>query len=245
MLLSLHLPTCLSLLLWTLLEFPLSLPAEYIDIDPPSQDALNAEELIKKSDAVLQSFLAAPNMERFRNNINKASGVFIVPQMLRGKFLIGRSGGAGLLLARDPDTGTWRHPAFYTLDSVSTGLQIGADASEIILLVMTEKGMKAMLSPEFNITGQDVSVAAGSVGDEHSRPSADILAFTRSMKGIFGGVFLAGAVITPRPQWNKAYYGKPVTVQDILMQHAAGSRRADLLRSRLRDVQSSLESRRK
>jgi lipid-binding SYLF domain-containing protein len=243
MLLLLHLPTCLSLLIWTLLEFPLALPAEYIDL--PSQDTLDAEELIRKSDAVLQDFLAAPNMERFRNNLGNAFGVFLVPQMLRGKFLIGRSGGAGLLLARDPDTGTWGHPAFYTLDSVSTGLQIGADASEIILLVMTEKGMKAMLSPEFNITGQDVSVAAGSVGHEGSRTSADILAFTRSMKGIFGGVSLAGAVITPRTQWNNACYGNSVTVQDILMRHLAGSRRADLLRSRLRAVQSSPESRRK
>ncbi|RWX51318.1 Lipid-binding SYLF domain-containing protein [Candidatus Electrothrix marina] len=200
-----------------------------------SQDLLDAEELVTKSDAVLRVFLEDPNLKWFRRNIGTARGVFIAPQMLRGAFLIGSSRGSGLLFARDP-AGKWSYPGFYAINSVSMGLQIGADASEIILLVMTEQGMNAMLSPEFKIDSRidsQIMVAAGTMGDGPPQDSADILAFARSMRGIINGVSLGGAVITPRSSLNTAYYGRTVSLEDILVRQRARNDKAESLRRRI------------
>ena len=197
-----------------------------------SQDLLEAGELVTKSDAVLRVFLEDPNMKWFRRNIGTSRGVFIAPQMLRGAFLIGSSRGSGLLFARDPATGTWSYPGFYAIDSVSMGLQIGADASEIILLVMTEQGLNAMLSSEFKIDSKIV-VEAGPIGDGSPQDAVDIQAFARSMRGIINGVSLGGAVITPRSSLNTAYYGHPVSLEDILVRQRASNDKAESLRRRV------------
>ena len=191
-------------------------------------DTADAQALVLKSDAVFRSFMADPNMSWFQNNVDRALGIFIVPQMLRGGFIIGGSGGSGVFLSRNPKTGTWSYPAFYTMGSVSIGFQIGADASEIVMMVMTEKGLNAMLSTEFKL-GADVAVAAGPVGASAKAQTADVLAFGRS-KGVFGGVSIEGAVIAPRSTWNNAYYGQPVDPVDILIRNSVSNPQADQLR---------------
>ncbi len=196
-----------------------------------ASDASEAQALVLKSDAVFRSFMADPNMSWFHKNSHKARGIFIVPQMLRGGFIIGGSGGSGVLLTRDNKTGAWSYPAFYTMGSVSIGLQIGADASELVLLVMTDKGINAMLSNEFKL-GADVAVAAGPVGASAKAQTADVLAFGRS-KGAFGGVSIEGAVIAPRDKWNSAFYGKPVSPVDILIKRNVKNPQADGLRKAL------------
>lgn len=194
-------------------------------------DFSKPQELVSKSTAVFKSFMADPNMSWFHQNIGKAKGVFIVPQMLRGGFIIGGSGGSGLMLAQDFNTGKWSYPAFYTMGSVSLGLQIGADATEIIMMIMSDKGLEAMLSTEFKLGG-DISVAAGPVGGSAKAQTADILAFGRS-KGAFGGVSIEGAVVAPRGEWNNGYYGKAVLPSDILIKQDATNPQADPLREAL------------
>lgn len=193
-----------------------------------AQDYSKPHELVAKGTAVFKSFMNDSNMTWFQQNVTRAKGIFIVPQMLRGGFIIGGSGGSGLLLAQDYSTGEWSYPAFYTMGSVSFGLQIGADASELILMVMTNKGLDAMLSTEFKLGG-DVAVAAGPVGASAKAQTADILAFGRS-KGAFGGISIEGAVITPRDAWNSDYYGKPVRPVEILMRRTVTNPEADQLR---------------
>jgi len=187
------------------------------------------QELVAKGTIVFKSFMRDPNMSWFRENVHRARGIFIVPQMLRGGFIIGGSGGSGMLLARDRKTGEWSYPAFYTMGSVSLGLQIGADVSEIILMVMTQKGLDAMLSTEFKL-GADVSVAAGPAGASAKAQLADVLAFGRS-KGLFGGISIEGALVAPRNDWNQAYYHAPVTPVDILIKRTVKNPQADILRS--------------
>ena len=191
-------------------------------------DFSRPDELVIKSEAVLRSFLADPNMQWLRNNINRAQGIFIVPQMLRGGFFIGGSGGSGALLAKNFNTGTWSYPAFYTMGSVSFGLQIGADVSEIVLMVMSSKGMQAMLSTEFKLGG-DVAIAAGPVGASAKAQLADVLAFGRA-KGAFVGIAVDGAVVAPRYEWNTAYYGKDVLLADLLVNQTVSNPQADNLR---------------
>ncbi len=199
---------------------------------PPSSakasDSTDAQSLVLKSTAVFKSFMADSNMTWFHNNAHRARAIFIVPQMIRGGFIVGGSGGSGVVLHRDMKTGTWSYPAFYTMGSVSIGLQIGADASEIVMMIMTEKGLNAMLSTEFKL-GADVAVAAGPVGKSAKAQTADVLAFGRS-KGAFGGVSIEGAVIAPRDKWNSAYYGKPVGPVEILIKRQVNNPQADPLR---------------
>ena len=192
------------------------------------EDFSKPDELVLKSEAVFKSFMVDKDMEWFQNNVSQAKGVFIVPRMMRGGFFIGGSGGSGALLARNSKTGKWSYPAFYTMGSVSLGVQFGADFSEIILMVMTDKGMDAMLSKEFKLGG-DVGLAAGPVGATAKAQTADILAYGRS-KGAFFGIAIDGAVIAPRYEWNNTYYDKEVTLVDILINQAVSNPQAENLR---------------
>ncbi|MCI5144194.1 MAG: hypothetical protein D3923_01405 [Candidatus Electrothrix sp. AR3] len=189
----------------------------------------DAQTLILKSDAVFRSFMSDSDMTWFHENVRDAYGIFIVPQMLRGGVIIAGSGGSGVLLTRDRDTGSWSYPAFYSMGSVSLGLQIGADASELVLMIMTEQGLNSMLSTEFKI-GADISVAAGPVGKNAKTQTVDVLAFGRS-KGVFGGISLEGAVITPSDQLNHAYYGKIIDPLEILVRRSVSNPQAEPLRN--------------
>jgi len=193
------------------------------------EDFSKPDELVLHSEAVLKSFMADPKLAWMKENIGSAKGIFIVPRMIRGGFFIGGSGGSGALLARNRETGEWSYPAFYTMGSVSFGMQIGGDVSEIILLIMTDKGMDAMLSNEFKLGG-DISLAAGPVGEGHKAQTADVLAYARS-KGAFMGITVEGSVISPRDKWNNTYYGKDVQLVNILINQTEKNPQADNLRA--------------
>jgi lipid-binding SYLF domain-containing protein len=130
------------------------------------------------------------------------------------------------------DTGVWSEPAFYTMGTGSFGFQFGVQASEIVLLAMSQRGVESMLSNTFKL-GADVSVAAGPVGagieGATAVLSADMVTFARA-KGLFGGISLEGAVIATRDEWNRKYYGRDVRPTDILVKrtvsnpHSAGLR---------------------
>ncbi|MGR0482258.1 MAG: lipid-binding SYLF domain-containing protein [Candidatus Electronema sp. V4] len=192
----------------------------------------DAEALVLKSNAVFRSFMNDPNLVWFHDYVDSAKGIMIVPQMLRGGFIVGGSGGSGALLARSRN-GSWSCPAFYTVGSLSFGLQAGADASELVLLVMTEEGLNALLSTELKL-GADISVAAGPVGKNAKAQTADVLVFGRS-KGVFGGVSVEGAVLAPRYDWNRAYYYSTelISPMDILIKQRVSNRQAELLRRSL------------
>ena len=185
--------------------------------------AAEQQELIDDARRTLEHFMADPDMGWFRQYAPRARGVLIVPQLLKAGFIIGGEGGSGVLLGRDPTTGTWSPPAFYTMGAGSIGLQIGAEAQEIVLLVMTDKGVNSLLETNVKL-GAEASVAAGPKGagvEAATVPnlSADIVSFSRS-KGLFGGISLEGAVVATRKEWNTAYYGQPVTSTDIIVRRS-------------------------
>jgi len=211
----------LLLALFTLLSFQAS--------SATADDYSDTQSLVDQSTILMKSFSQDPNMTWFQSNVQYAKAVFIVPQMLKAGFIIGGSGGSGALLARDMKTNEWGYPVFYTMGSVSFGLQIGGEASEIILMVMTEKGMDSMLTTSFKL-GADASVAAGPVGQGAKAATADILAFARS-KGAFAGISIEGAIIKPRDKWNATYYKKAVSPADIIIRHSATNPQADGLRA--------------
>lgn len=193
-----------------------------------ADDLLKAREVVEKANLSVKNFTADPNMQYLRENLGDAEGLLIIPAMVKGAFIIGGSGGTGVLLAKGKDS-QWSSPAFYTMGSGSIGFQWGGEVSEIILMVMTQKGMDHLLSSSFKL-GADASVAAGPVGVGTKAQTADILAYSRS-KGAFAGVSLEGAVVKVRPKYNTAYYAKEVRPVDILVAQNISSPHADQLRN--------------
>lgn len=190
-----------------------------------ADDLLDAKQLAEKSQLTIESFVADINIEAIRNLMRDAKGVFIAPQVLKGAFIVGASGGSGVFLAREGNTKKWSGPAFYTIGSVSFGLQIGGEASEIVLLAMTDRGVSALLGSTVKL-GADASVAVGPIGGGASAAtaalSADIISFARA-KGAYAGISVDGAVVAVRSDWNNAYYGKSVEPADILVRRAVSN----------------------
>jgi len=200
----------------------------FISLPCLADDALKAREVVEKANLSVKNFTVDPNMSYLRDNIGGAQGLLVIPAMVKGAFIIGGSGGTGVLLAKG-DKGEWSSPAFYTMGSGSIGFQWGGEVSEIILMVMTQNGMDHLLSSSFKL-GADASVAAGPVGAGTKAQTADILAYSRS-KGVFAGVSLEGAVVKVRPKYNSAYYLKEVRPVDILVAQNISSPHADELRN--------------
>ena len=200
----------------------------------PSDQPLVQQLLVDESRVVVDTFAADPEMDWFRGYLKDAKGVLIVPDLYKGAYFLGGSGGRGVLLVKVPETSSWVGPAFYTIGSVSLGLQFGGQKSEAIILVMTQKGIESLQKTTLKLGG-DASVAVGPIGigaQSATAPSlkVDYITFMRSM-GAFIGISLDGAVIGENYDWNKAYYGKPVRPPDILVARGATSPNAANLRS--------------
>ena len=193
-----------------------------------ADDKTDAAALVSSAQMTFQNFVSDPNMGWFRDNLGDAKALVIVPELYKAGFIFGASGGNGVVLAKDKPTEAWSYPAFYIMGSVTWGLQIGGEVAEVIMLVMTETGMNSLLSTKVQLGG-DVSVAVGPVGAGAQAATVDILQFTRT-KGIFGGLTLEGAVITPRDDSTSAFYGKPSDPVDVLIRHNVMNKNANNLR---------------
>jgi lipid-binding SYLF domain-containing protein len=195
------------------------------------------QALVENANASAKRFSADPDMAWFREHLDDAEGLLIIPTSIKGGFIIGGSGGSGVMLARRPDI-EWSYPAFYTMGSVTFGLQIGGEVQEIVLVIMSKAGRDAMLTNEFKL-GADISVAAGPVGAGAKVQTADVLAFSRTKGGLYGGLNLEGAVIATREAWNRAYYGEDVRAIDILVTGTASNPGADALRQTVADIDTT------
>lgn len=194
----------------------------------PAFGANESEQLVEKAEATFKTFQHDPQMTWIREHIRDAKAVMIAPEVRRAGLVVGGSGGRAVLLARDPATGNWSGPAFYTLATASLGLQAGIDKSETVMLVMTDKGLNSLLSTQLKL-GADVSIAAGPVGKGGERSiTTDVVAFSRA-KGIYGGINLDGTAVTVNDEWNNRYYGKTVTAPDILVRHSVTNPKAEKL----------------
>jgi SH3 domain-containing YSC84-like protein 1 len=162
------------------------------------------ERLVSDAQTTLSNFIRDPDQTWIQDNLNRARALLIAPQVVRAGFIFGGSGGRGVLVARDGRT--WAGPAFYNLATASVGFQAGIDVSEVIIVVMTDKGFNSLLSTSFKIGG-DASIAAGPVGaGARSTITADLISFTRA-KGVYGGLNLDGTVVSTNVPWNDAFYG--------------------------------------
>ena len=202
----------------------LGLPAGPVGAD----DKADAEQLAERARLTFETFVADKEFEGMLELVKRAKGVLIYPSVLRGAFIFGASGGSGAFLAYDEAAKAWGGPAFYTIGEASFGLQAGGEASEIILVALSDRGVSALLSTTAKL-GADASVAVGPVGAGASAAtaglSADIVSFARS-KGVYGGISVQGAIVGVRTALNQAYYGKEVTPTDILIKRAVSNPQA-------------------
>ena len=187
-------------------------------------EPVEQQGLVDKARVTFENFMADDQNfgEWFRKNFHEAKGLLIVPNLLKGGYIVGGSGGSGVLVVKDVKTGQWSQPAFYTMGSVTLGLQIGGEAAEVVMMVRTQKAVDKLLTSSFKLGG-DASIAAGPVGGgAKSNVMTDIISYMRS-KGAYAGVSLEGAVIAARAKWNQAYYGKAVTPVEILVENSVSN----------------------
>lgn len=193
------------------------------------------EALVTESRLTVDRLMADEDFFELSKFIQSAKGIYIVPQLVKGGFILGAEGGSGVFLARGTD-GSWSAPAFYTLAAGSIGLQIGGEVKEVVFVLMSDKAVDAMLSSEFKL-GADASISVGPVGRgvEASRTTdftSDIYAFSKSV-GLFGGGALEGAKIFERKNMAAGYYGGPAGARDIVINRTFSNAQADKLRETL------------
>jgi SH3 domain-containing YSC84-like protein 1 len=150
---------------------------------------------------------------------SKASCTVIIPGAKKGGFILAGQYGRGFASCRQPDGKGWTAPAAMRMEGGSVGFQIGGQESDIILLVMSQKGMERLTSSKFTLGG-DASVAAGPVGREATAATditmrAEILSWSRS-RGVFGGIALKGSTLRPDREVDTIVYGKETDSKEIL-----------------------------
>ena len=203
---------------------------------PGAATASEQQALIDKAISAVAEIKTDPHFANFSDLLARAKGVVIVPERIKAGFILGGEGGRGVLLAREPQTGTWGYPAFYTLASGSVGLQFGAQISQAVFLVMTDGGLDKLISGKVTLGG-DANIAAGPFGTGVEAGTTlngglDFYAFARA-KGAFFGASVEGGALLPNDAWNAAYYGAEVTPADIVVERKVVNPGADTLRGEL------------
>jgi SH3 domain-containing YSC84-like protein 1 len=183
-------------------------------------DGSKQRKILRTSQLILEEIQKSPDQQIPMNLISKAKAIIVFPTMLKAGFFVGARYGKGIASVRTEGTGEWGPPAFLYTTGGSFGFQFGAQAVDLILLVMSQRGLEGLLNEQFTLGG-DIAISAGPVG-RHAEASADVFmqgeiySYSRS-KGLFGGVSLKGTIITSDSDANLAYYGHPYTSEDILL----------------------------
>ncbi len=193
---------------------------------PLAQDNRKEPERLRDAITVLDEVMAADDKAVPRKILEAAEAIAVFPSLLKGGFIVGAQRGHGAMSVRDPQTGAWSSPAFLTITGGSFGLQIGAQAVDLILVVQNRRGLDQLLKNQFKI-GADAAVAAGPIGRDASASTdiqmrAQILSYSRT-RGIFAGITLNGSTIRQDRDANERFYGVAYRTTQIVNQHLGGS----------------------
>jgi len=198
-------------------------------------DKVEAQGIVDKARVTIRAFLNDSNYSWLHENIKNAKGILIYPQVLKAGFILGGSGGTGVLVVRDEKGKDWSQPAFYTMGAVSFGLQIGGEAAEVVMLVMTRKAVDSLYASSVKLGG-DTSIAAGPYGaGAKGDVTTDFISFAKS-KGLYAGLNLEGSVLDVRDSLNRAYYDKSVRPVEIIVEKKVSNKGAEELRKTLKDA---------
>jgi SH3 domain-containing YSC84-like protein 1 len=183
---------------------------------------------LQKSVDVLHAIMTTPDKGIPEEVLSNAKCILVVPDLIKGGFIIGGKHGRGVATCRTTDG--WSAPAFVSVGGGSWGLQIGVEGVDLVMLVMNDQGFQHLLSSKFELTGEG-SVAAGPVGRHASagtdwKMNTEMLTYSRS-KGVFAGLTLEGAVVQQDDDSTRAIYGTNMTFRKILSGKASTPKSAD------------------
>lgn len=177
----------------------------------------DAEVIVEKARLVIEDVRTAPDSGAAYDLIRQSAGVVIIPDMFKGGFVVGGSYGKGVVVARKD--GKWSGPSFVYIGAGSIGFQIGAQLTDLILVVIGQNTMDSFLRSSFKL-GADAAIAVGPVGAQ-ATAATDILlkggiySYSRA-KGLFAGISLEGAGMGTEYDLNRAYYQTTSNPKDIL-----------------------------
>jgi SH3 domain-containing YSC84-like protein 1 len=182
---------------------------------------LNKEQKrLEESGVVMQEVLNVPDNIP-HELLEKAECVIVFPNLMKAAFVVGAQYGRGAMVCRTGEKfrGPWGAPAMYALEGGSFGFQIGGESTDLILLVMNDRGMESILSSKVKL-GADASIAGGPKGRDASADTdawmrAEILSYSRS-RGLFAGVSLEGTTLRPDDDANEQVYGHPIKAKEIV-----------------------------
>jgi len=183
--------------------------------------ATKEQNRLENCGLVMQEVLNIPDSLP-RQVPDKAECVIVFPSVLKAAFGMGKKYGRGAMVCRTGKefNGPWGAPATYALEGDSIGMQIGGEATDLILLVMNERGAASILSSKIKLGG-DASAAAGPIGRDASANTdlsmrAEILSYSRS-RGLFAGISLKGSTLRQDKKANERIYGRKITAGTILL----------------------------
>ncbi len=198
-------------------------------------DAADQQELVDRATLAVGEVLSDREGAEARDLLPQSRAVMVCPRVFRAGFLFGGEGGGCVLVARGGQ-GSWSSPAFYRMGGGSFGLQVGIQDAEIVMMIRTDQGLRAVMDSQFRI-GANASVAlvtigGGVEGATSVALNADIVAFART-RGLFAGVSLQGSVMSSDSEGDEVYYGQPVGPIDIVRAMRVNNPGADPLRAAL------------
>ena len=176
------------------------------------------QERLKDATDVFNEIMATPDKGVPQELLETAHCIVIVPGMKQAAFGIGAKFGRGYVVCRQGPAG-WGGPAAIRVEGGSFGFQIGGSSTDVVMLIMNERGKRRLLEDKFTLGGE-ATVAAGPVGRQTSastdaQMSAEILSWSRS-KGLFAGIALHGATLRPDNDVDEELYGSKITNKGIL-----------------------------
>ena len=190
----------------------------------PALGQTKEQERVENAGKVAQEILNIPD-DIPQSVIDKADCVVVLPSVVKFAIGIGGSYGRGVMTCRGGKNfqGPWGAPTMMALEGGSAGLQLGGQATDFVLLLMTTRSAENILASKVKLGG-DVSAAAGPVGRTASAETdvslrAEILSYSRS-RGLFAGISLSGSTLRPDNGANKSLYGKEVSAKDIVFNGA-------------------------
>jgi lipid-binding SYLF domain-containing protein len=192
----------------------------------PARSAQSLDDKVKEAREVYQELIKTPDREIPEALLDGCKCVAVFPHVIKGAIGVGARYGKGVASCRD-SSGAWSPLAFFTLGGGSFGFQFGAEATDVVLFFMTERGTRSLVESKFTL-GAKAGLAAGPVGRSAEagtdiRLEAEIYSYGRS-KGLFAGISLEGARIAPDGKSNREFYGEAVEAKPILFGHRAPRR---------------------
>src|ERR1700704_3053715 len=189
--------------------------------------AANKEQKrLENSGTVMQEVMGVPDNIP-QELLEKAECIIVFPSVLKAAFVVGGSFGRGAMVCRTGEhfNGPWGSPAMYALEGASVGFQLGGQSTDLVLLVMNERGASSILHSNVKL-GADASVAAGPKGRDASADTdaymrAEILSYSRS-RGLFAGISLEGSTIRPDDEASEQVYGHAIKAKDIVRAEHTG-----------------------